>query len=282
MEFNFREIGLMITDYFTSPKINQVAYKSGFVQRSNAKLNGLLFLQAFVFASLEHVNLTLSKVAQSCADVGLAISEQGSDARINQRSVAFMREMFAEAMQKMVNKQPLLVSLLAQFSAVNLIDSSGIPLPVSMAELYPASRNTQAANLKLRVVFDFLYGRFQQVLLVPGRQADQGFTASHQIAVNMEGFGGGKKASADLCDQDIVCNMNLLPGEPGKAAMNPKGVRLGVQEMTRFGMGPDEMDHVGELMHAALASDRDVRPQVAALRERFPDVRYGFAAGDLL
>ena len=177
MEIEVKEVGRVITEYFTSPKINQVAYKSGFVQRSQAKLNGLLFLQAFVFASLEYVSLSLSKVVQSCADIGLNISEQGLDERINQRSVAFMEQMFAEAMQLMVNKQALMVSLLAQFSAVNLIDSSGIPLPASMATMYPASRNLQAANLKLRLVFDFLYSRLQQVLFVAGRQADQGFSS---------------------------------------------------------------------------------------------------------
>lgn len=175
MEIDMSAIGIIMTAYFTSPKINQIAYKSGFVQRSSAKLSGLLFLQAFVFASLEHVTLTLSKVAQHCADLGLAITEQGLDERINQSSVAFMQEMFGVAMQVLVNQQPLLVSVAAQFSAVNLIDSSGIPLPASLAELYPASRNNKAANLKLRVVFDFLYGRLQQVLFVPGNQADQGF-----------------------------------------------------------------------------------------------------------
>jgi hypothetical protein len=72
------------------------------------------------------VSITLSKVAQSCADLGLTITEQGLDQRINQSSVAFIQEMFAEAMRMLVNKQPLLVPVLAQFSAVNLIDSSGI------------------------------------------------------------------------------------------------------------------------------------------------------------
>ncbi len=111
--------------------------------------------------------------------------------------------------------------------------------------------------------------------------ADRGFTASHQVAVDVAPFGGGKDVSARLCEQDIICNMNLLPGEPGKNAFNPRGVRLGVQEMTRFGMGADEMDAVADLMHAAVTAQRDVRPEVAALRGRFPDVQYGFAAADL-
>ena len=42
--------------------------------------------------------------------------------------------------------------------------------------------------------------------------------------------------------------MNLLPGEPAKNALDPRGIRLGVQEMTRYGMGPDEMDEIAEFM----------------------------------
>jgi glycine hydroxymethyltransferase len=87
--------------------------------------------------------------------------------------------------------------------------------------------------------------------------------------------------SARLCAQDVICNMNMLPGEPPKAAFNPKGIRLGVQEMTRFGMGADEMDHIAELMHAAVTASRDIRAEVGALRERFPEVQFGFTPADL-
>ena len=112
--------------------------------------------------------------------------------------------------------------------------------------------------------------------------ADLGYTASHQVAVDVGDHGGGKAVSRRLSDQDIICNMNLLPGEPAKNALNPRGIRLGVQEMTRYGMGPDEMDVVADLMHAAIVKSRDVRPEVRALRDRFPDVRYGFAVADML
>ena len=75
--------------------------------------------------------------------------------------------------------------------------------------------------------------------------------------------------------------MNLLPGEPAKNAFNPRGIRLGVQEMTRFGMGPEEMTQVAQLMKAALTQERDIRSEVATLRERFPDVQYGYGLSDL-
>ncbi len=108
-----------------------------------------------------------------------------------------------------------------------------------------------------------------------------GFSKSHQVAVDVSAYGGGREVSKKLCQQEIVCNMNLLPGEPMKNAMNPKGIRLGVQEMTRFGMGPEEMAHIAELMHEAVRGDRDVRPAVTLLRRKFRDVKYGYSEDDM-
>ena len=243
MGIDIREIGSMITEYFTSPRISQIAYKSGFVQRSSAKLSGLLFLQAFVFASLEHVTITLSRVAQSCADLGLPITEQGLDNRINQSSVAFMQEMFAEAMQMLVNQQPLLVPVLAQFSAVNLIDSSGIPLPASMAGLYPASRNIEAANLKLRVVFDFLCGRLQQVLFAPGKQADQGFE-TYLITV--------KTGSLNIMDLGHF-NLNNFKAIANKQAFYLSRYKHRTKVLTPEGI---EIDLLAQLSHCKAFRDR--------------------------
>jgi glycine hydroxymethyltransferase len=110
---------------------------------------------------------------------------------------------------------------------------------------------------------------------------DAGFTASHQVVIDVHAQGGGKAVAAALAEQDVICNMNLLPGEPGKAAMNPRGIRLGVQEMTRVGMGTAEMDAIGAILADAILRGRAVAPDVRRLRSRFTDVHYGFSADDL-
>jgi glycine hydroxymethyltransferase len=111
--------------------------------------------------------------------------------------------------------------------------------------------------------------------------ADQGFTKSHQVAVDVAAQGGGKAVSKRLADQDIICNMNMLPGDPAKNALDPRGIRLGVQEMTRNGMGPEEMDAIASLFAEAILHGKDVRAEVHALRERFLDVQHGYSVADL-
>lgn len=111
--------------------------------------------------------------------------------------------------------------------------------------------------------------------------AHQGFTQSHQVAVDVAAHGGGKLVSKLLSSMDIICNMNMLPGEPAKNALDPRGIRLGVQEMTRNGMGLAEMDAIARLFADAILRKKDVRQDVHALRVRFADVQYGFQAADL-
>jgi len=111
--------------------------------------------------------------------------------------------------------------------------------------------------------------------------ADQGYTRSHQVAVDVGDLGGGREVARRLCDNGVVCNMNLLPGEPRKNARNPRGLRLGVQEMTRFGMGPREMDRIADLFRECLVRGRSIAEDCRALRAEFPAVRYGYAASDV-
>src|ERR1051325_850775 len=65
---------------------------------------------------------------------------------------------------------------------------------------------------------------------------DRGYTESHQVLVQVGAIGEGKgKWAAELLEKaGIITNMNLVPGDT--KAMNPSGLRLGTQELTRIGM----------------------------------------------
>lgn len=120
---------------------------------------------------------------------------------------------------------------------------------------------------------------------VPALGEAMGFTRSHQVAVDASAFGGGRESTRRLCEQGIVSNMNTLPGDDPRTARDPRGIRFGVQEMTRFGATPDTMDAIAELVAACLKERRDVSSEVRKLRAGLQTVRYTFEgpeAEDLL
>jgi glycine hydroxymethyltransferase len=109
--------------------------------------------------------------------------------------------------------------------------------------------------------------------------SSKGFTKSHQIAVDIRNFGGGKKVAQDLEDANIVLNKNLLPYDDQSNRDNPSGLRIGFQDVTRRGFREGDVKHLCDLMLSVLKGKRkpsEVKQDVIALRREFNQVKYGF------
>lgn len=126
--------------------------------------------------------MSLSRIAQSCLDLGVPISEQGIDDRFDDNSVAFLRQMSEEAVAQLRLNEPLAIELLQQFRGVYLVDSSQISLPATMSDLFGGSGgNASTASLKVQLVFDYLHGQLAKVELRQGREPDQGYRGHWSI-----------------------------------------------------------------------------------------------------
>jgi glycine hydroxymethyltransferase len=108
--------------------------------------------------------------------------------------------------------------------------------------------------------------------------AEHGYTRSHQVAVDVAKQGGGRDCALKLEENDVICNYNLLPHDDPKAVMKPSGLRLGVQEMTHWGMKEAEMEQLALLFRECLVDGKAVKAEVNRFRGRFLDVHYSFDA----
>ena len=98
-----------------------------------------------------------------------------------------------------------------------------------------------------------------------------GFTESHQIAINVSALGPAIDLAKQLAANNIILNHNLLPGD--QDVRNPSGLRIGVQEMTRFGMKESEMGEISALIVEAMKGSQ-VQEEVRRLRSRFTEVQF--------
>ena len=114
-------------------------------------------------------------------------------------------------------------------------------------------------------------GRGLDELGTPVEARDFGYTKSHMIAVNVSQWGGGVEVAKRLEANDIIVNYNMLPGDTDPK--NPSGLRIGVPEMTRFGMDERAMGELAQLMHDAIIG-KNVKEQVNALRSRYVEMQY--------
>ena len=107
----------------------------------------------------------------------------------------------------------------------------------------------------------------------------RGYTASHQVLTRHGELdsGAGAKAAKLLEDAGIITNMNMLPGDT--KAMTPSGLRLGVQELTRVGMGTDEMQDIASFYSRVLLKGEDpasVKNDVREFKSNYQVIRYCF------
>jgi hypothetical protein len=129
-----------------------------------------------VFGFIDDPEANLDDLAGYCADLGVDLSAQGFDQRINPRTVEFFKAMLSQAMVHFKNTLPLPLPILQQFSAVNLVDSTSLSLPDPMVTEYPGcGGDGPSASLKVQLNFEFLYGNLEQIVLRPGNEPDQKF-----------------------------------------------------------------------------------------------------------
>lgn len=107
----------------------------------------------------------------------------------------------------------------------------------------------------------------------------RGFTRSHQIAVDVSNFGGGKKVAQDLEDSNIILNKNLLPYNDQDDRDNPSGLRIGFQDVTRRGFKENDIKHLCDLIINILKQKKkpqEVKDDVKELKKEFNGIKYGF------
>jgi aminomethyltransferase len=103
---------------------------------------------------------------------------------------------------------------------------------------------------------------------------DIGHTETHQVVVEL-GYCQGVEAARLLEENNIIVNFQASPREEGFTASG--ALRMGVSEMTRFGMGPEQFRNLAELIRDVVRDRRSVQEEVVKLRSGFRTLHYCFS-----
>ena len=106
---------------------------------------------------------------------------------------------------------------------------------------------------------------------------NKGYTMSHQVVVDVKGLGGGAKAAKLLEDANIILNKNMLPWDKPEDIKNPSGLRIGVQEVTRWGMKEDDMKVIADFMKKVIIDSKDpkeIGKEVIEFRKNYLEIHY--------
>jgi aminomethyltransferase len=107
-------------------------------------------------------------------------------------------------------------------------------------------------------------------LTVEGNPA-LGYTETHQVIVRV-GYGKGPAMANRLEENNIIVNYQGAPDDEGFTAASC--LRMGVQEMTRFGMKEDDFSELADYISQVVLHGRSMAGEVAQFRKRFIEMKY--------
>lgn len=98
-----------------------------------------------------------------------------------------------------------------------------------------------------------------------------GYTETHQVIVRV-GYGKGPEVAERLEENNIIVNYQGAPDD--EAFTTASCLRMGVQEMTRFGMKEGDFGELADYMSEVILRNRSVAKEIAQFRKRFIEMQY--------
>jgi glycine/serine hydroxymethyltransferase len=106
---------------------------------------------------------------------------------------------------------------------------------------------------------------------VEGDEKD-GFTQTHQVLIRIKDYGNGMDVARKLEENNILTNYQALPDD--ETFLEPSGIRMGVQEMTRFGMTEKDFDVLAGFVADVVLNNQNVKENVKVFRRNFLEMKY--------
>jgi glycine/serine hydroxymethyltransferase len=116
-------------------------------------------------------------------------------------------------------------------------------------------------------------------LQVEGDPAD-GYTETHQVLVRVKSHGPAMDIARRLEENNIVLNYQALPDD--ETFLDSSGLRIGVQEMTRFGMKEKDFDELAGYFADVVIRNGKAKAEVAKYRRRFLEMGYCLPAAEAI
>jgi aminomethyltransferase len=98
-----------------------------------------------------------------------------------------------------------------------------------------------------------------------------GYTETHQVILRV-GYGKGPLLADRLEENNIICNYQSAPDD--EAFTTASCLRMGVQEMTRFGMEENDFAQLAEHISQVILKDRPMAKEISRFRRKFTEMRY--------
>lgn len=149
-----------------------MAYQTGFIKRQR-KLKPLSFLDTLLFNKQDNESVSLNDYSVSLqVRHEMQIRKQSIDERFNESSVAFIKKLLDEQLEKQLG-DALKQVCFKRFSSVKIKDSTRFELSDSLKDAYPGSGGAASeAGVHIQFEFDLKNGKTSEIKINDGRYQD--------------------------------------------------------------------------------------------------------------
>ena len=162
---------------FSKGDIEEIARETGFVRRKG-KINACDFICLCSFMDVEVAKNTLVTLCTKLsAKIGIVISSQALDQRLNKRCVKFLKKIFQKLLRQTITNNTCIPSIWDEyFKRIRILDSTSFQVPESYKNTYPGSGGcSQPSGVKIQLEYELKSGNFLNVAVGAGSANDNTF-----------------------------------------------------------------------------------------------------------
>jgi len=115
---------------------------------------------------------------------------------------------------------------------------------------------------------------FLQYVLTNNAGALEINESQYTIIQDEDGYARGPHVADMLENNNIIVNYQATPEEKGFTASG--SLRMGVSEMTRYGLKEEDFKTIAQLIHDAVEKNTPVKDKVKTLRNTYKDLQFCF------
>jgi hypothetical protein len=162
---------------FSKEELEEIAKETGFIKRKG-KVEAWEFVCLCCFMDVEVANNTLVTLCTKLsAKIGVGISNQGLDQRLNERGAAFLKKLFEKLLHQTITNNTCIQSIWDEhFKRIRILDSTAFQVPESYKDAYPGSGGcSQPSGVKIQLEYELKSGNLVNVQVGAGSGSDNTF-----------------------------------------------------------------------------------------------------------
>jgi hypothetical protein len=175
-----KKLAERMSQFFTSERIEGIARKTRFIERSSTRLTGLMFLEMNSFSLSTGEGKSLFEQCEYLEDTfGLKIKKQSLDERYNTYAVSFMKQCYESLLLEVL--QPYVLPLEQEhqeksccFNGIELVDATTFDLSSALQVFYKGGGNVES-SIKIHHRYELISGETLGLKIVSGNENDTSY-----------------------------------------------------------------------------------------------------------